>query len=283
MTKRLTEEKMARCVAAASLLLLFFLPAKLHAAASEWVTAAGGAIRLVAAQPEADGTIPAILEVKLKPGWKTYWRNPGASGIPPQITIDPSSGVVLKGIDFPAPKNFGEGAARYVGYDTPVTFPLTLTRTRNDGSDLAIRASVFLGICEEICIPVQGELNLVLKKGEFDNPLDEVRIADAVAALPQAPSNDFNVTKASFDAEAGAIRLRLQLPPESKADQPDLFLAGPSGMSFGKPAFGAETGVQRTADIPVRFSGKDKDIKGKPIALTVRAGSRSMETTLAFD
>ncbi|THK36813.1 hypothetical protein EHS39_16985 [Ensifer sp. MPMI2T] len=282
MTKRITGKKMAQRVAAASLLLLFFLPAKSHAATSEWVTSAGGAIRLVAAQPEADGTIPAILEVKLKPGWKTYWRDPGASGIPPQIKIDPSSGVALQAINFPAPKTFGEGAGRYVGYDTPVTFPLTLKRTRDDG-DLAIRASVFLGICEDICIPVQGELNLVLKKGEFDNPLDGARIADAVAALPQAPSSDFKVATASFDAEDGAIRLRLQLPPETKADEPDLFLAGPSGMSFGKPAFGAKTGVQRTADIPVRFSGKDKSIKGKPIALTVRAGGRSMETTLAFD
>ncbi|WP_428843115.1 protein-disulfide reductase DsbD domain-containing protein [Sinorhizobium terangae] len=282
MTKRPPLEKMAQRLAAASLLLLFFLPAKTYAAASDWVTSAGGTIRLVAAQPEGDGTIPAILEVKLKPGWKTYWRDPGASGIPPQITIDPSSGVVLQAINFPAPKTFGEGAGRYVGYDTPVAFPLVLKRTRGDG-DLAIRASVFLGICEEICIPVQGELNLILKQGEFDNPLDGARIADAVAALPQAPSSEFNVATANFDAAAGAIRVRLQLPPEAKADQPELFLAGPSGISFGKPAFGVETGIQRTADIPVKFSGKDKDIKGKPIALTVRAGSRSMETTLAFE
>ncbi|MDK1488810.1 protein-disulfide reductase DsbD family protein [Sinorhizobium sp. 7-81] len=282
MTKRPALEKMAQRIATASLLLLFFLPAKTYAAASDWVTSAGGTIRLVAAQPKADGTIPAILEVRLKPGWKTYWRNPGASGIPPQIAIDPSSGVVLEAIRFPAPQTFGEGPARYVGYDTPVAFPLVLKRTRDDG-DLAIRASVFLGICEDICIPVQGELDLVLKKGEFDNPLDGARIADAVAALPQAPSADFKVTAARFDTEAGAIRLRLQLPPEASADRPDFFLAGPSGVSFGELVFGGETGAHRTADIPVKLSGKDKSIKGKPIALTVRAGSRSMETTLAFD
>ncbi len=33
----------------------------------------------------------------------------------------------------------------------------------------------------------------------------------------------------------------------------------------------------------MKLSGKDKNIAGKPITLTLRAGSRSMETMLAFD
>lgn len=270
---------MAQRLAATTLLLAFFLPAKSYAAASEWVTVTGGAIRIVASQPKADGSIPAILEVKLEPGWKTYWRDPGPSGIPPQITLDPAGSVVLDAIHFPVPKTFGEGAGRYVGYDDPVAFPLTLKRVGN-GRDVTIRASVFLGICEDICIPVQGELDVTLKEGDFDNPLDSARIADAVASLPEAPSEDFRVTTATFDAAAGVIRLDLQLP--QKASRPELFLAGPSGISFGKPVVG-EPATHRRVDVPVRLSGKDKRIAGKPIALTVRAGDRSMETTLVFD
>ncbi|OAP40822.1 hypothetical protein AU381_02700 [Sinorhizobium glycinis] len=280
MTRRRTRKKMAQHLAKASLLVAIFLPVQAQAAASAWVTSPGGAIRIVASQPRPDGSIPAILEIKLEPGWKTYWRDPGASGIPPQVTLDPAGGIALEAIRFPAPKTFGEGPGRYAGYDSSVAFPLVLKRV-SDEKDLAVRASVFLGVCEDICIPVQGTLDLALKSGDFDNPLDSARIEKAVAALPEPPSGDFRIAKAVFDAAAGTIHLDLRLP--QGAGKPEIFLAGPAGVSFGPSVVGDLTGADRRVDIPVKLAGKDRTIAGKPIALTVRAGDRSMETTLAFD
>lgn len=251
-----------------------------QAASSAWVTSPGGAFRLVASQARPDGSIPAILEVKLEPGWKTYWRDPGASGIPPQITFDPSGAVALEAIRFPAPKTFGEGPGRYVGYDGSVAFPLVLKRL-SDEKDLAVRASVFLGVCEEICIPVQGTLDLTLESGDFDNPLDGARIENAIASLPEPPSDDFRITKSAFDEATGTIRLDLRLP--QGAGKPEIFLAGSAGLSFGPPVVGDLTGAERRVDVPVKLSAKDREIAGKAIVLTVRAGDRSMETTLAFD
>ncbi|WP_027999737.1 protein-disulfide reductase DsbD domain-containing protein [Sinorhizobium arboris] len=274
--------KMAQRIATASLLLAFFLPAQSYGAASEWVTSPGGAFRIVASQPKPDGFIPAMLEVRLTSGWKTYWRDPGASGIPPQVTLDPSGGVSLQSIRFPAPKTFGEGPGRYIGYDAPVAFPLTLKRTGN-GGDVTIRASIFLGICEDICIPVQGDVSLSLKSGDFDNPLDDARIEKAISALPEQPSEDFRLVSAKFDATTGLARLEFELPRDAAAGPADLFLAGPPGVFFGEPVFHGERGAQRRADVPVKVSGKAETIAGKPITLTLRAGSRSMETTLAFD
>lgn len=282
MIKRPTYENMAQRIGRASLLLAFFLPAGAQAASSEWMTSTGGMIRIVAAPPTKDGRIPATLEVKLNPGWKTYWREPGASGIPPQITLDPDEGVVLEKIGFPVPKTFDDGVVHYVGYDTSVAFPLTLKRTHGEG-DVNIRASVFLGICEDICIPVQGELDLTLKMDSFDNPLDAARIEGAVAALPEAPSDDFRVTAATLDEQKASIELSLRLPSDSGDDHRELFLAGPSGVSFGKPVITGTDGAELQAKIPVRLSAKDKTLRGKPVILTVRAGERSMETTLAFD
>jgi DsbC/DsbD-like thiol-disulfide interchange protein len=272
--------KMAQRLAKASLLAAIFLPVAAQAATSAWVTSPGGAIRLVASQPKPDGSIPAILEIKLEPGWKTYWRDPGASGIPPQITLEPAGGVALEAIRFPAPKTFGEGSGRYVGYDSSVAFPLVLKRASGE-KDLAVRASVFLGVCQDICIPVQGTLDLVLKSGDFDNPLDDVRIEKAVASLPEPPSEDFGIAKADFDEGAGIIRLDLRLP--QGAGKPEIFLAGPAGLSFGAPVAREPAGAEQRIDIPVKHAGKDLTMAGKPITLTVRAGARSMETTLAFD
>jgi DsbC/DsbD-like thiol-disulfide interchange protein len=280
MIQRSTHQNMAQFIGAASLIAAFFLTVAAQAATSDWVTSPGGMIRLVAAQPRQDGTIPATLEVKLNAGWKTYWREPGASGIPPQVTIDPASGVVLEKVGFPVPKTFDDGVVRYVGYDKSVAFPLTLKRVQGTG-DVNIRASVFLGICEDICIPVQGELTLALKQGDFDNPLDSARIDDAVAALPEAPSKDFAVTASRYDAEKTVLHLSVHLP--DGADHPELFLAGPSGVSFGKPEIAIEGEAGLSAAVPVRLSGKDRELKGKPIVVTIRAKGRSMETTLAFD
>ncbi|HEV7319622.1 MAG TPA: protein-disulfide reductase DsbD domain-containing protein [Ensifer sp.] len=271
---------MAQLIGAASLVVSFFLPVSAKAATSDWVSSPGGMIRLVAAPPKEDGTIPATLEIKLNAGWKTYWREPGASGIPPQVTLDPAGGVVLEKIGFPVPKSFDDGVVRYVGYDKSVAFPLTLKRIHGNG-DVNIRASVFLGICEDICIPVQGELTLALKQGSFDNPLDEARIDDAVAALPEAPSEDFAVTASRYDAAAARLHLSLRLPAGDS--HPELFLAGPPGVSFGKPEIRPEGSAELSATVPVRLSAKDGELKGKPIVLTVRAKNRSMETTLAFD
>lgn len=275
-----THQKMAQLIGAATLVGGFFLPLSANAATSEWVTSPGGMIRLVAASPKQDGTIPATLEIKLNPGWKTYWREPGASGIPPQVTLDPAGGVVLEKIGFPVPKTFDDGIVRYVGYDKPVAFPLTLKRVRGDG-DVTIRASVFLGICEDICIPVQGELTLAVKEDGFDNPLDGARIDDAVAALPEAPSTDFSVTASRFDADKAVLHLSVRLPAGGK--DPELFLAGPTGFAFGKPEIQTTSDREVNVAVPVKLTGKDREPKGKPIVLTVRAQGRSMETTLAFD
>ncbi|WDZ77461.1 protein-disulfide reductase DsbD family protein [Ensifer adhaerens] len=280
MIQRSTHQNMVQFIGAASLIAAFFLPVAAQAATSEWVTSPGGMIRLVAAQPRQDGTIPATLEVRLNAGWKTYWREPGASGIPPQVTIDPASDVKLEKIGFPVPKTFDDGVVRYVGYDKSVAFPLTLKRVQGAG-DVNIRASVFLGICEDICIPVQGELTLTLKQGDFDNPLDSARIDDAVAALPEAPSKDFAVTASRYDDANAVLHLSVHLP--DGADHPELFLAGPSGVSFGKPEITTEGETGLGAAVPVRLSGKDRELKGKPIVVTIRAKGRSMETTLAFD
>ncbi|WP_457582521.1 protein-disulfide reductase DsbD domain-containing protein [Ensifer canadensis] len=282
MIKRPTYQNMVQRIGRASLLLAFFLPTGAQGATSEWMTSTGGMIRIVAAPLQKDGTIPATLEVKLNPGWKTYWREPGASGIPPQITLDPAEGVVLEKIGFPVPKTFNDGVVRYVGYDKSVAFPLTLKRLHGEG-DVRIRASVFLGICEDICIPVQGELDLTLKHGDFDNPLDAARIDGAVAALPELPSEDFQVTAATYDEQKAAVHLSLRLPLDTGMDHRELFLAGASGVSFGKPVITKAEGAELQAEIPVRLSDKDKTLKGKPVILTVRAGGRSMETTLAFD
>ncbi|MCW0000385.1 protein-disulfide reductase DsbD family protein [Pararhizobium sp. YC-54] len=239
----------------------------------------GGDVRIVADRPEPDGTIPAILDIRLKPGWKTYWLEPGSSGISPQVTIDPEDGIAFSGLRFPAPKAFHDGIASYTGYDHSVAFPLSLKREKT--GDLLLKASVFLGICKDICIPVQADLSLSLPESLAGNPLDRARIDDAVAALPMEPSDTFKVTAASFDAAGKRLHVSL-VTPEAVAPA-ELFLAGPPGYSFGKPEMVTSENGKVTAEIPVRIPAKGGALKSGSVVLVARSGGLSMQTPLAFD
>ncbi len=264
--------------ALATLAAYFFIAPSAMAAQSQWVQSQGGEVRIVAAKPHADGTIPAILDIRLKPGWKTYWIEPGASGIPPQVTIDPKDGIVFSGLRFPAPKAFHDGIAGYTGYDHSVAFPLSLKRGKS--GDLSLNASVFLGICKDICIPVQADLHLSLPEGLAENPLDRARIEDAVAALPMAPSGTFKVTAAAFDAAEKRLHLELITPAAMPAE---LFLSGPAGYSFGSPDTVVAQDGKVTAVVPVRVPAKGGPLKSGAVTLVARSGDQSIETPLAFD
>lgn len=278
MKRRLPLQNVTHLLAVASLAGYLFAGSA-AAASSPWAAVQGGEVRIVTAKPLADGTIPAILDIRLEPGWKTYWREPGASGIPPQITLDPAGGIDFSGIRFPAPKTFDDGIVRYVGYDSSVALPLDLRRNRP--GDLALKASVFLGICKDICIPVQAELDVSLPDALVENPLEKARIDAASAALPQAPDDTFKAASAGYDPQAGQLHVSLVLPQGGAA--PELFLAGPPGYGFGKPALAAQPDGTTRADIPVRAPKAGGALKSGSVVLTVRAGERSMETPLAFD
>ncbi|MDO9415776.1 protein-disulfide reductase DsbD domain-containing protein [Pararhizobium sp.] len=260
--------------------ILLWLPASFaQAAASGWISSQGGDVRLVAGAPDASGTIQAILQIRLKDGWKTYWIDPGESGIPPQVTAQDTGNTTISEVRFPAPKRFDDGVVRYFGYDEPVAFPLTLKST---GTSASIRLSVFLGICKDICIPVQGELSLDLKPGEEASPLEKVAIRRAGSALPEQPSADFTLQSADFDAATSRVRVVLTIPEISDGSPPDLFVTGAGAVRFGAPENVSVTGTQLTADLPVLSeNGKQAPSAGTAMLVTV-AGGRSMQTTLAF-
>ncbi|KQR77414.1 protein-disulfide reductase DsbD domain-containing protein [Rhizobium sp. Leaf341] len=288
----------------ATLFAVFFFacaagPDTASAARSAWVDTAGGGIRLVTGARLADGTLPAMLEIRLEPGWRTYWTDPGASGIPPEVTITATGpgadDFVYSGLRLPPPKRFAEGDLTYTGYDQPVAFPLLLkTGTGGSGNSgasgaLTLEASVFLGICKSICIPVQAQLDVALADAQAgaaaDNPLDTARVRSAFAALPAPPSPDFNVAEARFDATGHAIALALTLP--EGATLSDVFLAAPSGYAFGPlrseiDATG-RTQVRIPTKRPLKASGlpADGSIRAT-ISVKRPGGMAAMETPLVF-
>ena len=251
-----------------------------HAEMSAWAENEGGRMRLVALPADADGRIRAALQIEPKPGWITYWREPGNSGIPPQITIAPGSGVTLDAIAYPVPKHFFNGTVEDIAYDAPVTLPLSLTAAGK--APVQIDAAVFIGICRDICIPFQANLALKLGPAIQSRPQEQAILQAADAALPKPPSADFGVTGHAMSSDMKTLSLTLALPGEGTG-APDIIVTGPIGHAFTKQIGGRRDGATFKVDISIGKLPENYDIRGKRWGVLVIDGKRAMETTLAFE
>jgi DsbC/DsbD-like thiol-disulfide interchange protein len=248
-----------------------------HAATSEWASNEGGRMRLVALAPDADGHVRAALQIEPRAGWVTYWREPGESGIPPQITLAPDRKAVLERIAYPVPKPISLGDIREIGYDAPVSLPLDF---RANG-DTQLDITAFIGVCKNICIPFQANLSVGLPAAGSAEGTDAAIIAAANGSLPAAPSADFAVQSHSLSADGKTLSLRLTVP-EGGGAIPQVYVTGPSGYVFFKQAGASRNGRDVATTITIGKLPKSYTVKGKSWGILVVDGQRAMETTLAM-
>lgn len=201
------------------------------ASSSDWFEMEGVRVRLVTAGgPDADGTLKGALDIELEPGWKTYWRDPGVSGVPPTIDATSAGGAVPASFDFPVPQWQEDADVRWAGYDRSVVFPVTFTIGAN-AAKTTIDASIFLGVCEMICVPVQAKL-AVDPMRDPKNADDMTVVAKAFAAVPPPARPDFGVTVVSKPGEAELV---LDAVVPGDAQTAELFIAGDEGYTFTAP------------------------------------------------
>ncbi len=107
-------------------------------------------------------------QLQPRPGWHTYWRNPGDSGLPTTLEWTLPKGFEVGEIHWPAPHAVPYGPLMNFGYDDDHLLMLAVTVP----SDLMGAEIVNIGlradwlICEEICIPEGADLQLDLPVGD---------------------------------------------------------------------------------------------------------------------
>lgn len=211
-------------------LLLLLLPVtSVSAQTSAWTEVDGGRVRLVVEDSQLSaGQARGIIQIDLNPGWKTYWREPGSAGVPPQIDLTGSVNISGAEILFPAPYRFDEGDDSWTGYKKSVSLPILLA-LEDKNRQAELRGNIFLGICETICIPVQVPFDITLSANSSD-PLSRTLVNVGFSRLPETATKDFGVTQAGRDDTH--FRFDVNLPDETT--KADLFLAttdAPIGMS----------------------------------------------------
>lgn len=127
--------------------------------------------RLIAEVNSVQPGVPFRVGVLLEqaPGWHTYWKFPGDSGLPTTIKWTLPKGFSVGELQWPLPKAYEEdGELEVYVYKGEVMLFTTITPPKNVDGPVVIEAKVDWLVCEKICIPGEAALKLELPIGNGD-------------------------------------------------------------------------------------------------------------------
>jgi DsbC/DsbD-like thiol-disulfide interchange protein len=270
----------------------FALTALLHGSASiasaaepiatPWTTVETARVRLVAGRAETSKMLVAGIEIEMTDGWKTYWRNPGSSGVPPRIEWAQSANLAGARVDFPAPARFADRDGDTIGYKKHVVLPLELTPA-DATRPIDLKLSLEFGVCKDICIPVEVTLALTVpadaKPFAQDSPV--------VAALAQVPRSGGAVKpkdpvlksfKAALAGEKPTLAFDVAFP--GGVDGADLFVEAPEGLWVPLARKVNESSDSARFEIDLTDGADIEALKGKSLAVTLVSDAGQSATSV---
>ena len=156
--------------------------------------------------------LTVALRLAIAPGWHTYWRNPGDSGLPTTIAWQLPAGVTAGPIEWPAPQMLPVGPLMNYGYEGTVLHlsELKVAPGQATGAKATLKARADWLVCRETCIPDGADLTLVLPVAKSAQPDAKwaQKISAARAALPQPLAG----WKATAQGSGRMIALKLVAP-----------------------------------------------------------------------
>ena len=152
--------------------------------ASPWQRDAHSAVRLLAGS-RSGAVLLGGIAIQLQPGWKTYWRTPGDSGVPPRFDFSKSDNVEAVTVLWPAPMKFDDGAGgTALGYKQQVVLPLRIV-AKNADKPVTLRADINYAVCDKLCIPVEANAELAFASVAST---EDGALSDALNTVPK-PAN----------------------------------------------------------------------------------------------
>src|SRR5262245_58627418 len=159
-----------------------------HAAdESPWSEDIRSAVRIIAgSNKNIDAPLRAGIEIKMQSGWKTYWRHPGDSGVPPQFDFSNSENLKSATVLYPAPRLFKDETGQTLGYKERVVFPVVVS-PQQPGKPVRLRLKVNYAVCEKLCVQVQGSADITDGSGTRVNNANLVTAEGRVRRHVTAP------------------------------------------------------------------------------------------------
>ena len=243
--------------------------------ASPWQKGTHSAVRLLAGSRSGPVLLGGVA-VQLDPGWKTYWRTSGDSGVPPRFDFSKSDNVEAVTVLWPAPTKFDDGAGGFsLGYHDQVVLPLRIVPKVND-KPVTLRANINYAVCEKICIPVEASTELTF--ASVASTEDSVLFA-ALDTVPKPASvGDPNpLTIRDVTREGKSTVLIDVLSPDARTV--NLFVEGPTpdwALPVPKLVEHGPPGIKRFS---FELDGVPPGVnpEGAALKLTLVGGDRSYE------
>jgi DsbC/DsbD-like thiol-disulfide interchange protein len=201
----------------------------------------------------------AGLHLKLDPNWKTYWRVPGAGGVAPDFQFSGSnlkSAIAL----LPTPMRLDVSGDEIIGYKGDVIYVFEVT-PEDATKPVALKVNAFIGVCEEICIPVPIKGDISLAPVQSSSP-DATLLVAGQRKLPLQFIGTGPVTKAALETSGAAPELVMTL----SAPVTEIFVECKPTTYVKRPSFSADGLTARMA-----LAGKTavSDLTGATLRVTM--------------
>ena len=242
--------------------------------ASPWQQDTHSAVRLLAGS-RSGAVLLGGIAFQLQDGWKTYWRTPGDSGVPPRFDFSKSDNVDAVTVMWPAPRQFDDGAGgTSLGYKHQVVLPLRIV-AKNPDKPLVLRADINYAVCEKLCVPVEAKAELAFASVAST---EDAALSEALNAVPK-PANigdpaPFTIRDVKRDGNNVLVDVTA---PESR--DLSLFVEGPTpdwALPVPKLVEHAPPGVKRFSfELDGLPPGAKAD--GAALKLTLVGGDKSYE------
>jgi len=257
--------------------------------ASAWQTDGHAAARLLAGgtvKTPQDSFVRAGVEIRLEPGWNTYWRYPGDSGVPPTFSFDGSKNVKSVTVQWPAPARLEDGAGLHsIGYAGDVILPLEVTPA-DAGKPLQLQLSVNYAVCGALCVPAKAALALTLTGEGADAAILEKAAQRVPKRVALGPLGAHALAVLSVKRGAGDDSKKVAVEIAAPAGAPvQLFAEGPSAewaLPLPEPA-GPDTGARRRFTFALDGLPPGAQAKGATLTLTAVSGDHAIEVPAHLD
>jgi DsbC/DsbD-like thiol-disulfide interchange protein len=231
-----------------------------------------------------NAALSAGLEIRLAPGWKTYWRYPGDSGVPPRFDFSGSDNLKTIDVAWPAPHRFSDDGGNSIGYKAGVLLPLRVV-PQDAQRPVTLRLRLDYAVCEKLCVPAEAkaELHLSGNSSPFAVPLAAARArVPKPSALGAAGPLAIRAVHRENAASGARVVVDVAAP---RGQDVALFAEGPTpdwALPVPEPQPGAPPGLQRFAfaldGLPPGADPRDVQLR-----LTAVAGEAAIEVSTHLD